>query len=88
MPVRALCVVKTEKLSVLKSWNGQSVASEVYSVQRLPVKSKEITSDRVSQQSFVEQIKSEQPYEENCILVTIAHEYSIPNQLFGVQSFL
>lgn len=87
MPVRALCVVKTEKLSVLETWNGQPVASEVYSVERLPVKSKEITSDRVSRQSFVEQIKSEQPYEENCILVTIAHEYSIPNQLFGIQSF-
>ncbi len=65
----------------------ENLSSSIYTVERTPSDFKIPTSDRASKLSFTAQIDNTLDYVKNCIIVIIAHEYSIPNQLFGPKSF-
>jgi len=61
--------------------------ADIYTVERLPIKNQPVTADRASKLSFTAQIDETRDYADDCIIVIIAHEYSVPNQLFGTKSF-
>ena len=64
-------------------WVVSDLSSDIYTVERLPVESSVMTPEHLSQQTFAEQVEEDRPYEENCILVTIAHEYSLVGGWFS-----